>query len=317
MLRGIFVISFYAKQSTVKKNKSETLIVKFVTYNIQYGKGIDGKTDLARIAKELAGADVIALQEVDRLWARNGGADQPAELAELLGNYYWVYGAGMDMDASYHDDSGKLVNRRRQHGEMILSKTPILSTRTFPLPKIASITRHAIQAALVEAVIEAPWGPLRIYNTHLFYWSPDFAQTQADFVLERIHAAPHEGGAWCGGPGIDAHWLNDEPMPPMPHDAILMGDMNSGPESPVYEKFVGPKSMEGGRVQSAQGFVDPWVWLGNEENSGKSAHFDTRRIDHCFVSASLRQRIQGMHIDESAQGSDHLPVWLTLDESVN
>jgi endonuclease/exonuclease/phosphatase family metal-dependent hydrolase len=38
--------------------------VKVVTYNIQYGLGKDNRYDLARIAREIEDADVIALQEV-------------------------------------------------------------------------------------------------------------------------------------------------------------------------------------------------------------------------------------------------------------
>eukprot|EP01030_Chromulinospumella_sphaerica_P031480 gene31480-32107_t len=40
--------------------------VKFVSYNIQYGTGRDNVVDLARIARAVQGADVIALQEVER-----------------------------------------------------------------------------------------------------------------------------------------------------------------------------------------------------------------------------------------------------------
>jgi len=65
--------------------------MRFGSYNIQYGKGKDGKFDLARICAALEGADVIALQEVERFWPRSGDADQPAEIATLLGGaYHWV-----------------------------------------------------------------------------------------------------------------------------------------------------------------------------------------------------------------------------------
>ena len=37
--------------------------MKFASYNIQYGFGLDGIYDLGRIAESLEGADVIALQE--------------------------------------------------------------------------------------------------------------------------------------------------------------------------------------------------------------------------------------------------------------
>lgn len=93
-----------------------------------------------------------------------------------------------------------------------------------------------------------------------------------------------------------------------------MGDMNNGVDTPVYDAFVGPRSMEGGRVQTLDGFVDPWVWLGNEEATGKTSHFDVRRIVHILVCAALRHRIRKMYIDETAQGSDHLPDWLEISD---
>ena len=43
-------------------------MTKIVTYNIQFGQGRDGKVDINRIVDALQGADVIALQEVDRFW---------------------------------------------------------------------------------------------------------------------------------------------------------------------------------------------------------------------------------------------------------
>ena len=74
--------------------------MKFVTYNIQYSKGKDGRCDLGRIADALDGADVIALQEVERNWPHTGMTDQPAELAALMPGYYWVYGAKSRTTAS-------------------------------------------------------------------------------------------------------------------------------------------------------------------------------------------------------------------------
>ncbi len=61
--------------------------MKFVTYNIQYGKGRDGRVDLARIASEVSGAEVIALQEVDRYWPHTGMTDQVALLVCNLPDY--------------------------------------------------------------------------------------------------------------------------------------------------------------------------------------------------------------------------------------
>ena len=50
--------------------------MRFVTYNIQYGKGRDGHFDLRRIADAVREADVIALQEVERYSIRSGTVDQ-------------------------------------------------------------------------------------------------------------------------------------------------------------------------------------------------------------------------------------------------
>ena len=88
--------------------------MKAVTYNIQYSRGKDGRYDLARIGREVAGADLIALQEVERHRPRSALRDQPAELGESLGAYYWVYGPSFDMDASATAVDGKVTNRRRQ-----------------------------------------------------------------------------------------------------------------------------------------------------------------------------------------------------------
>ena len=101
--------------------------MKIVTYNIQYARGRDDRFDLGRIAAAVGGADVIGLNEVERFWPRNGAAvDQPAELGALLPDYYWVYGPYFDMDASERAADGTVVNRRRQHGSMLLSLRPIV-----------------------------------------------------------------------------------------------------------------------------------------------------------------------------------------------
>src|SRR3954453_4655030 len=100
--------------------------MKIVTYNIQFGLGKDNRYDLARIAGDVADADIIALQEVERYWQRSGCDDSPAILASHLPDHHWVYGANLDMDASYRDAEGRLVNRRREFGTMILSRLPLV-----------------------------------------------------------------------------------------------------------------------------------------------------------------------------------------------
>ena len=81
----------------------------------------------SRTAEEIGGADIIALQEVDRHWERTDFADQPAQIGALLPDFHWIYGPPLDVDASSPSVSGKIHNRRRQFGDMLLSRWPILS----------------------------------------------------------------------------------------------------------------------------------------------------------------------------------------------
>jgi endonuclease/exonuclease/phosphatase family metal-dependent hydrolase len=124
--------------------------MKFVSYNIQYGFGADGRYDLARAADVIAGADVIALQEVERSWQRSGSDDQPELLSRLLPHHHAVYGPAFDMDASTVGADGKVVNRRRQFGTMLLSRFPILWSRLHLLPMRKVVRPLNTQNAALE-----------------------------------------------------------------------------------------------------------------------------------------------------------------------
>lgn len=51
-------------------------MLRLATYNIQYGRGKDDCFDIERIAGEVAGADIIALQEVETFAERSEMIDQ-------------------------------------------------------------------------------------------------------------------------------------------------------------------------------------------------------------------------------------------------
>ncbi len=287
--------------------------MKLVSYNIQYGLGKDNRYDLARIAHEIEDADVIALQEVERHWQRSGNTDQPVLIGSLLPEHQWVYGANLDMDASFHDAAGRLVNRRRQFGTMILSRTPIISSRNHLLPKYGTLAQHSIQQGALESVIGTSHaGPVRIYSVHLSHLSSATRMPQVEALLA-VHArAPSEGGAWCGGhPDPNSGWTEGE-MPPMPTDAILMGDFNFEWDGSEYDRIVGPASERYGRLNRLTGFVDAWVAAGHREDEGATIATG-KRIDFCFVSASLASRVKSCRIDGETVGSDHQPLWVEMD----
>ncbi len=285
----------------------------FVTYNIQFGRGKDQRFDLPRIAAELEGADVIALQEVERFWKRSGNVDQVAELVDLLGDYYWVYGAGVDLHVD-GDPPGLQNPRRRQFGNVLLSRRPILSSRHHLLPKYASTGPLSLQRSAIEAIIETRAGPLRLYSVHLSHLTATTRIPQVETLLDIHRQAPVEGAAMTGSKLME-DWLPEGLPAAMPRQALFMGDYNFEPDSAEYEMFTGPMSPYGGRVTNPEGFVDAWVSAGNTPQSGITASIKERgvRLDYFFLSTIIEDRINRVYIDNDAQGSDHQPVWMQLD----
>jgi endonuclease/exonuclease/phosphatase family metal-dependent hydrolase len=288
--------------------------MQLVTYNIQYGRGKDECFDLARITGEIEGADVIALQEVERHWSRSGMEDQPAEIARLLGDYYWVYGVGVDLHVESPPGVGEGANLRRQFGNMLLSKSPILSSRNHLLPKYASLGPMSLQRNALECVIDTAQGPVRFYSVHLTHLSAESRMPQLERLLD-IHRNARVEGAALTGDGLNQEWIRDGMPLPMPGNAVLMGDFNFEPDSAEYGRTAGPVSIYGGRMVNPEGLVDAWVETGHQVDEGVTAEIYGRpvRLDYCFVSAGLRALIRSVEIDDEASGSDHQPVWIKIE----
>jgi len=286
--------------------------MKVVTYNIQFGLGKDGRNDLQRIASTVAGAQIIALQEVERNWEHSGRVDQPEKLAGYLPDYYWVYGPYFDVDASRKNPDGTIGNARRQFGNMVLSKTPILSTRLFPLPKSATIDQRNMAVGMQETVVRQGEGKaLRIYNTHLSARSAKDRLIQTQLMRDIIARAPSEGSAWTGS-SPDPLWREDKFVLPMPEEFVLLGDFNHGPDDTEYSHLMQSSGNE-------CDLFDCWTLTGNAPEKG-ATYFpaanpqDAKRIDFAFVGHRLKKRISKAWIDTEAQGSDHQPYWISIDD---
>ncbi len=67
--------------------RQTTDTVRILAYNTHHGEGLDGVLDLERIGRliESTGADLVALQEIDRLVERTGFVDQADEYGEHAG----------------------------------------------------------------------------------------------------------------------------------------------------------------------------------------------------------------------------------------
>jgi len=286
--------------------------VNFASYNIQYGFGLDGRYDLARIARSLEGADVIALQEVTRGFSRNGFADMAADFAACFPDYFWVYGPACDIHVEA-DSGGRQPVRgtRFQFGNMVLSRWPILSTRTLLLPRSRTIGKINLQRGATEAVITVPGGAIRLYSVHLDHVSPEERIRQLQFLNAHINAFVQEGGSLTGGSEFDL------PEPPLPEDYVVMGDFNMEPESPEYCALAGAGGGYYGRVARIGTPMDAFAaleayrpgsysWM-DPEDHGKRMH-----LDYCFVSCGLEGRLKSARIDTQSEGSDHFPLWVEI-----
>lgn len=113
--------------------------IRVATFNIHFGVGRDGVYNIARTATAIrdSGADVVALQEVDRYYSpRSNCENQPERILSELGTG-WAY-----VYAPVDDHPGDLFkcgwSNRRQIGDAIFFKNPeaygYFSIRDLPSP---------------------------------------------------------------------------------------------------------------------------------------------------------------------------------------
>ncbi|HED12558.1 MAG TPA: hydrolase, partial [Gammaproteobacteria bacterium] len=157
--------------------------MKIVTYNIQFGRGRDHRVDLERITEAVRGADIIVLQEVDRYWPRSGNTDQIAALSTLLPDYYWAYGAGLDVFDPSASVGQHPQGQRRQFGNLLLSRYPLRSVRNHLLPQYTGLHALSIQRSALEVLIETRSAQLRLYNLHLTHLSAETRNRQLRHLL--------------------------------------------------------------------------------------------------------------------------------------
>ena len=145
---------------------------------------------------------------------------------------------GVDVDASYRDETGRLVNRRRQFGNMVLARWPILMVRNHLLPKLHLRNPLSLQRSALETIVALPDGPCRVVSVHLAHAATSERLTQIERLLAILKAAPGDGGAWSGT-DFDAGWGLDAPPIPQPSRTIAMGDFNCEPNSEEYALLCG------------------------------------------------------------------------------
>ena len=266
------------------------------TYNIHYGVGADGGYDMMRIADALADADIACLQEVTRGFPDNAYADQTACIGKRLNRYYRFHGP-MEADASTVAADGTITSRRRSFGNALVSRWPILWSRGVMLPKTRLTDRFDLQRGYIEAVVDVPSGPLRVYCTHLSHLAPAQRQPQVEALLAAVGSAAAVGATWDGVP--PQTFMFQETALPVPGPAIVAGDFNFTPQHPEYP------------VATAA-LADAWHAAGNPEDGVESFRGEGR-IDHVFVTRDLAARVKRAWIDRAVAASDHWPVFVEFD----
>jgi endonuclease/exonuclease/phosphatase family metal-dependent hydrolase len=177
-------------------------MLTLLTYNIHSGVGLDGVLDLDRIADliQVTGADVVALQEVDRFRREQSRfEDQPGFLAQRLGMHL-AYAANLD------DEPAHPGAPRAQYGTALLSRLPIASSGNTLLPCFDGSEQRGLLEATVTVGADGEARPLRVLGTHL-QWDNETERTrQAEAIVATLDERP----------------------------TVLLGDLNTTPGSPTY-----------------------------------------------------------------------------------
>ncbi|OZA27890.1 MAG: endonuclease [Hydrogenophilales bacterium 17-64-11] len=281
--------------------------MKLLSWNIQWGRGLDGRVDLARTLRtlgELGDFDVICLQEVAVNFPGlpgSRGEDQMAELSAGLPGYAAVYGAATDVP----DGRGG----RKRFGNALFSRLPVGQVWRHCLPWPAEPAAPSMQRVLIEAVVEADVGPLRVMTTHLEYYSQPQRTMQID-AIRRLHA---EACAMAARSPLAEEQGGSFEVFPRPAEALLCGDMNFPASAPERAQILAP--FAGGEP----GFRDAWEVLhpGEPHAPTVGVHpvdFVSRPecFDFVFVTEGLVNRLKAHGIDTATAASDHQPVWVEL-----
>jgi endonuclease/exonuclease/phosphatase family metal-dependent hydrolase len=180
------LVTWKTPQSVIPNQGENT--VRVMSYNLHNGFNTDGRLDMEALAQiiEESGADVVGLQEVSRGWVINGSVDMLQWLSQRL-----------DMPYVAGPTEGLLW------GNAVLSRYPIVSSETAPLPPDSLLLRRGYTVAEIDVGSDT----LRLIDTHLHQIGEDgeIRQEQVPSLIE----------AWGGAPRT-----------------VIMGDFNATPDSP-------------------------------------------------------------------------------------
>jgi len=281
--------------------------MKLVTWNIQWCLGVDGRVAPRRIvdeARAFADFDVLCLQEVACNFPAlkgSAGEDQFALIAALLPGFTAIPGIAVDTPGP--------DGRRRIFGNMILSRLPVRQATRVLLPSPSDPGLRHMPRMLLEAVVEAPFGLLRVMTTHLEYYSALQREAQVEGVRQR-HAEASEHAR--RDREVDRSEGPFHSLPQTP-SAVLTGDFNCRVTDAAHARMTAPFD------ERAFAFEDAWTVLHPGVEHAPSVGIHDREqwpepfaCDFFFTSRDLRPRLQAIAVDAATRASDHQPLLLEL-----
>lgn len=271
--------------------------MRLVSWNLQWCRGMDGAVDPARIAREaraLADPDVCCFQEVAQGFDAlpgSTGEDQVAALLAGFPGYSAHFGWGVDIGDG---------TRRQRFGNLILSRLPVGRVLRHSLPWPAQERTPSMPRVAVEAVIEAPWGRVRVTTTHLEYYSEAQRRAQVDRLLELDAEAVGHARTQ------PADRADEGPLHPRPRPAsgILTGDFNMPAGDPLVERL-------------RESMADAWQIAHPGEPHPATFRLESAEqasycCDFVFVTRDLAPRVRTVRVDQATRASDHQPVVIEL-----
>jgi endonuclease/exonuclease/phosphatase family metal-dependent hydrolase len=281
--------------------------VNLISWNVQWCRGCDGVVNPARISKvvkEMADVDVLCLQEVARNFPclpGSAGENQYETLAGLFPDYTVVKGPAIDVLTPQGE--------WREFGNALITRLPILQVYRRLLPWPADPAVPSMQRSAIEAVLEAPSGPLRVTTTHLEYYSVKQRSAQIDALRDlQVEAAGHAVAPQRGKDGGPF-----QPVP-RPASAILTADFNFRPEDPLHRHLQSPLG------KGVPAYRDAWQLRhpGQSHAPTLGVHDKAQwpdppfACDFVFVTEDIAARVENVMVNGDTDASDHQPVLLVL-----
>lgn len=251
--------------------------MRLATFNILHGRSpADGEVNLGRFATAVAGlgADVLALQEVDRDQPRSHQADLTAVAAEAMGASAHRFVATLAGEPGvWTAATGDLQPATAAYGIALVSRFPVRAWLTTTLPALpgpvpvtfqrghAPTLVHDEPRAALSAVVDGPGGLVEVIATHL-----TFVPGWNAYQLRRL-----------------VKGLGDHARP-----VVIMGDLNLAGSLPA-------------RLTGWQSLAAAPTWPAPEP---------TKQLDHILADGGVRALGDGVARDTGL--SDHRALWVDV-----